>query len=56
MKLYKLECCDQYGNQEDNGYFINKKNAEKAKEEMDNYPMNTKYGIKQAIIEIETED
>jgi hypothetical protein len=56
MKLWKLECYDQYGHHEDNGYFLNKENAKKAKKEHDNMPMNKRYGIKQHIIEIETED
>ena len=56
MKLYKLECINEDGAIECNGYYINEENAEKACAEMDEYPMNKKYGIKQEIVEIETED
>ena len=56
MKFYKLEGLTEYGTFEENGYFINKVNAEKTKEEMDNHPMNSRYGIKQNIVEIETDD
>ena len=53
MKLYRLECLTEDGDIECNGYYINKENAEKAGAEMDEYPMNKKYGIIQQIIEIE---
>lgn len=56
MKLYKLECWNQDGNLEDNGYFLFRENAEKAKLEMDNYPINKQYGIIQHIVEIYTQD
>jgi len=56
MKIYKLECTDQYGYLESNGYFINKGNAEHCKKLIDNYPQNKRYSIIQSIIEIETED
>ena len=56
MKLYKLECLNEDGDFECNGYYINKENAEKACAEMDEYPMNKKYGIIQQIVEIETQD
>ena len=56
MKLYKLECYNEDGDHETNGYFINKENAEKAGKEMDEFPMNKKYGIIQQVVEIDTED
>ena len=56
MKIYKLECLTEDGNIEVNGYFFNIENAEKKKDEIDQYPMNTRYGIKQSIIEIDTKD
>jgi hypothetical protein len=56
MKLYKLECYDQYGNYECNGYYLIIENAKEVKKEHDNYKSNLKYGIKQMIVEIETED
>ena len=56
MKLYRIECLNEDGHIECNGYFLQKENAEKACAEMDEYPMNKKYGIKQQIVEIETED
>lgn len=56
MKLYRLECLTEDGDIECNGYYINKENAEKAGAEMDEYPMNKKYGIIQQIVEIETQD
>jgi hypothetical protein len=56
MKLYKLECLNGHGDIEENGYYLDKKNAELAKDEMDREKMNTKYSIKQNIVEIETED
>ena len=56
MKIYRLECLTEDGDIECNGYYINKENAEKEGAEMDEYPMNKKYGIIQHIIEIETQD
>ena len=56
MKLYKLECINEDGAIECNGYYINKENAEKAGAEKDEYPMNKKCGIIQQIVEIETQD
>ena len=56
MKLYKLECLNEDGDIEENGYYLNKENAELSKAEVDGYKMNMKYGIKQNIVEIETED
>jgi hypothetical protein len=56
MKLYKLECLNEDGNIEENGYYFDRQNAELAKAEMDVYKMNTKYSIKQNIVQIETED
>ena len=56
MKLFKMTCLNEDGDIETNGYFIDKINAEKAKIEMDIFPMNTRYNIKQNIVEIETED
>jgi len=56
MKLYRLECCDQDGNIEVNGYFLSNIHAEEQKQRMDLYPENIRYGIKQVVIEIETED
>lgn len=56
MKLYKLECLTEDGIVEENGYYLNKENAEKTKSVMDKWNRNIKYGIIQNIIEIETED
>ncbi len=56
MKIYKLQCLNEDGHVEDNGHYLSLTNAKIAKEEMDKYPMNTRYSIKQDIIEIETED
>lgn len=56
MKLYRLECLNEDGDIECNGYYLNKENAELVKAEMDGYRMNTRYEIKQNIVEIETED
>lgn len=56
MKLYKLQCLNEDGNFESNGYFLKYENAEKRKKEMDSWKMNTRYDIIQNIIEIETED
>lgn len=56
MKIYKLECVNEDGQKEENGYFLHKENAEIFKREMDTWRMNSKYGIEQHIIEIETED
>ena len=56
MKLYKLECLNEDGNIECNGYYLNKQNAELDKAEMDKYRRNIKYDIKQHIVEIETKD
>ena len=56
MKLYRLECRTEDGYLEENGYYLNKKNAELAKAEMDRYKVNIKYGIEQNIVEIETMD
>ena len=56
MKLYKLECLTEDGNTECNGYYLSKENAEKAAQEMDEYPMNKKYSIIQHIVEIETRE
>ena len=56
MKIYKLKCYNEDGDHETNGYFINKENAEKAGKEMDEFPMNKKYGIIQQVVEIDTED
>tara|TARA_R110000787_G_scaffold262004_1_gene367356 strand:+ start:414 stop:605 length:192 start_codon:yes stop_codon:yes gene_type:complete len=56
MKLYKLECLNTDGDIEENGYYLNRENAELVKTKMDGYKILTKYGIKQNIVEIETED
>ncbi len=56
MKLYKLECLNEDGQIENNGYYLKKENAENAKSEMDSWGGNISYGIVQNIIEIETED
>ena len=56
MKLYKLECQDQYGYDEENGYYLDKEKAIEAKKEMDEYPGNKRCGIRQNIKEIETVD
>lgn len=56
MELFKLECLTEDGSIETNGYFLSIDNALIAKLEHDNYKMNLRYGIKQNIIQIETED
>ena len=56
MTFYKLECVNEDGNIEENGYFLKPENAEKAKVELDSCKINIKYGIKQHIITIQTED
>ena len=56
MKFYKVECLTEDGYIEINGYYIDRKNAEAAKVEMDLWKRNKKYEIKQDIVEIETED
>lgn len=53
MIIYKLECTNEDGNIEDNGYFFKKEDAEICKEEHDNHPCNKKYGIIQHVVEIE---
>jgi hypothetical protein len=56
MILYKLECLTEDGDIETNGYYLLKENAEKAKAEMDEWPVNKKYDIEQHVVEIKTED
>lgn len=56
MKFYRLQCLNEDGNIERNGYFLKRENAVKRKTEMDSWKMNTRYGIVQDIIEVETED
>jgi hypothetical protein len=53
MIIYKLECLNEDGAIECNGYYEDKKDAEIAKKEVDEYPMNKRYGIKQNITEEE---
>lgn len=53
MIIYKLECTNQHGEIESNGYFLSEKHAEICKEEHDNHPCNKKYDIIQHIVEIE---
>jgi len=53
MIIYKLECTNQHGEIEVNGYFLNKEYAKICKKENDEHPCNKKYGIIQHIIEIE---
>ena len=53
MIIYKLECTNEDGNIEDNGYFFKKEDAEICKEEHDNHPCYKKYGIIQRVVEIE---
>jgi len=56
MKLYKLECYNEDGAYEENGYFLNYRNAMASKINMDNQPSNLKHNIKQQIKEIRTAD
>ena len=56
MILYILECWNQYGTRETNGYYLDINNAQKRKEELDSYPENKKHGIEQYILPIQTED
>ena len=56
MKIYKLECIDQYREFEDNGYFLERENAEMRKIELDFSKHYLAYNIRQKIIEIELED
>jgi hypothetical protein len=51
--IYKLECLNEDGATECNGYYEDKEDAEIAKKEIDEYPMNKRYGIKQHIVEEE---
>jgi len=50
MKIYELICISQDGNTETAGFFIKEENAKKAKEELENAPINLEYGIKYKII------
>ena len=54
--IYKLECVTEDGCLESNGYYKTIEKAELIKAEMDKYPMNMKYGIKQQIVPIDLED
>lgn len=56
VRLFKLECINEDGDIENNGYFLKRENAEKRKAEMDDWPGNKRYDIIQKIIEVETED
>ena len=52
MKAYKLHCLNEDGQIEENGIY-SKEKAEAVKEEMDKWPMNTRWGILQDIVEID---
>ena len=54
MKLYRLICTNEYGQDDCNGYYLTLESAKKAVKITDEYPMNKKYNIKQHIEEIET--
>lgn len=56
IRIFKLECLTEDGDMETNGYYKTRKAAELKKAELDKYPMNLKYGIKQQIVEIDLED
>lgn len=56
MDIYILQCLNEDGKIEINGYFRYAINAEKARIRRDNYPENLKYEIKHEIIHTETED
>ena len=56
MKFYKIECLNQDGHIECNGYFCNKHIAEDVAKELNNFTINKIYGIVNEVIEIETED
>lgn len=51
--IYKLECLDNHGQIECNGYFISYNLALKEKEYLDNLKENKKYGIIQNIVKIQ---
>ena len=56
MKLWKLECLNQDGQNENNGYFLKEINADMCKEDLDGGRENIKYGIIQNKIIIYTMD
>lgn len=56
VKIYRLECVNEDGNLECNGYYFNRAIAEKEGKKMDEYPMNKKYSIIQKVVEIEMDD
>lgn len=56
MKLYRLWCMNEDGDEETNGYFVVKLNAQIAKQALDSQKGNKKYGIIQFVEELETED
>lgn len=53
MKSYKLECLNEDGDLETNGYFLKLEMAKKEKSKLDFEPHNKKFRIKQNIVEIE---
>lgn len=56
IRIFKLKCLTEDGDMETNGYYKTREAAELKKDELDKYPMNLKYGIKQQIVEIDLED
>ena len=56
MVIYHVNCLTEDGTIESNGYFFNKENAKKCKDELDKQKNNLHYGIKQNINEIEMRD
>ena len=56
LKIYKVQCLNEDGQIEVNGYHISLESAEIQKKYLDSDHRNKKYGIKQSIIEIKVED
>ena len=56
MKLYRLWCMNEDGDEETYGYYIIKLNADIAKFQLDNESRNKRYKIIQHVEELETED
>ena len=52
-KAYKIECVNEDGNTENNGYYFKKEEAEKEAKILDEQPGNKRYAIIPHVIEIE---
>ena len=53
MTIYELNCANQYGVIECNGYYLHKKDAETSKIVIDEFPQNKRFSIEQHIVEHE---